>query len=319
MHSAHISPNTIQGSLRDASLQRLLDSCHKNLITGRIEIEAGARGGCIELRAGAVDTVVFDELSGSLALERLRGLGDGNYEISQRLPDLGGELGSSASFRGELKELTLVNLMRHCEDNALTCSIVIVHEFDRGEIDYRGGEIVRVRYNGAEDEDRIVDMVRLRDARFLVTAPPLDVHIDGWPVVRGDPTAPFRIEHLAARPPTASKPLPAPPPIPPRLSTAPPELLCYVLDDDDFAIPGGEIADVPTEREETGLIATGKPGREQRRARRAGMRGWLAAALRGAGRRLGRWADGLAHPPDPDANDVLRPRPGWLRRLLGAR
>jgi hypothetical protein len=112
--------------------------------------------------------------------------------------------------------------MRHCEENALTCTIVIIHEFDRGEIEYRGGEIARVALNGVTDEDRIVDMVRLEDARFMVRAPPLDVGVDGWPVVRGDPTAPFRIEHLASRPPArrpvgaatgaSSPPLPGAPP-----------------------------------------------------------------------------------------------------------
>jgi hypothetical protein len=322
MHPAHISPNTIQGSLRDASLQRLLDSCHKSLVTGRIDIDAGDCEGWIELRAGAVDSASSGDLSGTPAVDRLRLLEDGDYEISQRLPDLAGDLGSAASFRGELKDLTLVSLMRYCEDNALTCGIVIVHEFDRGEIDYRGGEIVRVSFNGAEDEDRIVDMVRLKDARFLVTAPPLDVHIDGWPVVRGDPTAPFRIEHLASRPPVRNRSSATPPPIPPRLQTVPPGLLFYALDDNDDAIPGGEIADVPADREDTariGLIATRQPDRK-RRPRRTGMRRWMASALGRAGRHLGSWAERLTPPVARGYDeDVLQPRTGWLRRLFGGR
>jgi len=212
--SVHISPNTLQGSLQDVSVSRLLDSCKKSLVTGRIDVDTGVIKGWIELRAGMVEAAEFGTLNGGAALTRLRGLNDGSYEISQRLPGLDGKLGSAAAFRGELSDVSLVELMRHCEDNALTCTIVIIHEFDRGEIDYRGGEIARVALNGVTDEDRIVDMVRLEDARFMVSAPPLDVGVDGWPVIRGDPTAPFRIEHLAARPRARKAAGSSPPPLP---------------------------------------------------------------------------------------------------------
>ncbi len=196
----HVSRNTVQGSLQDASIPRLLESCRKSLVNGRIEVEDGPRHGFIELRAGAVERAGFDDLSGPAALERLRALHQGSYEISQRLPDLDGQLGTAAAFRGELTEVSLIELMRHCEDNALTCSLILIHEFDRGEIEYVDGDIVRVKLNGEVDEDRIVDMVRLRDARFLVKAPPLPLGVFGWPVIRRDPTEPFQIGHLAARP-----------------------------------------------------------------------------------------------------------------------
>jgi len=228
--SVHISPNTLQGSLQDVSVSRLLASCQKCLVTGRIDVDAGARTGWIELRAGIVEAAAFGQLDGGAALSRLRDLGDGAYELSQRLPNLDGKLGSAASFSGDLRDVSLVELMRHCEANALPCTIVIIHEFDRGEVEYRGGDIARVSLNGVEDEDRIVDMVRLENARFLVSAPPLDVGLDGWPVVRGDPTAPFRIEHLALRPlprsPATAEPaspaLPGAPPVAPALPGAPP-------------------------------------------------------------------------------------------------
>lgn len=245
--SVHISPNTLQGSLQDVSVSRLLDSCKKSLVTGRIDVDTGLATGFIELRAGIVEAAEFGPLNGGAALTRLRGLNNGDYELSQRLPGLDGTLGSAAAFRGELSDVSLVELMRHCEEHALTCTIVIIHEFDRGEIEYRGGEIARVALNGVTDEDRIVDMVRLEDARFMVSAPPLDVGVDGWPVVRGDPTAPFRVEHLAARPrahesvaPSAASsappPLPGAPPLP---GTPPPPRAKFreVLDEPATAAP----------------------------------------------------------------------------------
>lgn len=258
-HSVHISPNTLQGSLQDVSVSRLLDSCKKSLVTGRIDVDTGVSTGWIELRAGMVEAAEYGRLGGGAALTRLRDLNDGSYEISQRLPDLDGKLGSAASFRGELSEVSLVELMRHCEANALTCTIVIIHEFDRGEIEYRGGEIARVALNGVTDEDRIVDMVRLEDARFMVSAPPLDVGVDGWPVVRGDPTAPFRVEHLASRPP-ARRPVGAaasasPPPLP---GAPPPPRARFreALDEPARSEPNAPVQVAAVSRSEPVAIAT---------------------------------------------------------------
>jgi|GEM_PF-5423476 len=192
----HVSKNRLSGSLLDTPVPRVLDACHKHLVTGWIQIEAGRTNGRIELRGGAIDGAEFGDLRGSAALERMRRLGDGDYEVVQRLPDLDGSLGSAAAFEGSLSDVSLVDLMRHCEDNALNCTITLIHDFDRGQIVYRLGEIESVEFNGVIDEDKIVDMVELDNARFLVSAPPLDIGIEGWPSVRRSPTAPFTIEHL---------------------------------------------------------------------------------------------------------------------------
>ena len=193
----HVSSNRLEGSLCDTPLESLLDSCRQHLVTGTISINTQFADGVIELRAGVVDTATFGELTDAAAIRRLKRLSDGMYELTQQLPDLSGELGDSAQCEGSLADVPLVTIMRHCEDQALSCTITIVHDFDRGEIHYRAGEIDEVTLNGKRDDDAIVDIVGWKSGAFRVAAPPLPLDIAGWPSASVDPTAPFRIEHVA--------------------------------------------------------------------------------------------------------------------------
>jgi hypothetical protein len=201
--SIHISKNRLVGSICDTPLERLLGECRRHLVTGSVRIDAAGRVGAIELRVGVVDSAEFDGLRDKQAVAAMSALPDGFYELSQRLPDLAGALGHSAHCEGEVDSVSLIQLMRHCENNALSCTITVIGGFDRGEVEYRAGEIVDVRFNGHSDDDRIVDMIRFKNARFRVSAPPLDLGIEGWPDVRPDPTRPFLIadERSAGLPP----------------------------------------------------------------------------------------------------------------------
>ncbi len=216
----HVSKNRLEGSLCDTSLGQLLDSCRKHLVTGEIRI-VGAGGqprrGHVRVRAGAVDEAQWGELRGDLAVVEMRGLTDGLYELGQRLPDLGGELGEAAACAGELKDVPLAAIMRHCEEQALSCTIAISGVEGSGEISYRAGEIVGWSMNGDSSEDAIVAVTQVRDGHFRVDSPPLALDIGGWPSVSRDPTQPFKIEHLAAmrpKPAKPSAPVVAPPPVP---------------------------------------------------------------------------------------------------------
>ncbi len=209
----HVSSNRLEGSLCDTPLESLLDSCRKHLVTGSINISTQFADGVIELRAGVVDNATFGELSDAAAIRRLKRLSDGMYELTQRLPDLSGELGDSAQCEGSLADVPLVAIMRHCEDQALSCTITMVRDFDRAEIGYRAGEIDLVTLNGQRDDDAIVDVVGWKSGAFRVSAPPLPVDIAGWPSASADPTAPFRIEHVAP-PRRRSEATPARPALP---------------------------------------------------------------------------------------------------------
>lgn len=256
----YVSPNAVQGSLADSALDRLLAVCRKQMLTGRIDVETDAGPGHVELRAGMIHEAEMAGHHGSYAVAMMRALRDGSYQICQRLPGPGGALGSAASFRGEVTQVSLVELMRHCEDNALTCTITVVHEFDRAQVVYRAGEIVGVTLNGKPDEDALVELIRCRDARFLVSAPPLDLEVDGWPVVRRAPTEPFRVHHLTEAPPAAA-------PQVPRARTATAEL--------------SQVALVPR------VVADRGEQRAGHRPRRRGLRARAGQALR----QIARWVE----------------------------
>src|SRR5690606_25862145 len=115
-------------SLGETPIDRLLEACHRHLVTGTVHIRAFGGEGAIELRAGAVEEATWAGEAGKAALERIRRLNDGTYEVVQQLPDLGGDLGGAAQFEGEVRRLPLVAVMRHCEDNALTCTITVVSD-----------------------------------------------------------------------------------------------------------------------------------------------------------------------------------------------
>ena len=191
---SYISTNRLEGSLGDTPLQRLLDECLEHLVTGTIWVRPPGKLGCIELRAGGVDTVEFEDKRGDEALAAIEKLTDGEYELVQRLPNIGGGLGRAARAEGNLADVNLVRLMNLCEENALSCSIIVINDFDRGEVVYRAGELTEVTFNGHPNDDAIVQLVALTDARFRVEAPPLNLNIEGWPTVRRAPTVPFRFD-----------------------------------------------------------------------------------------------------------------------------
>jgi hypothetical protein len=222
----YVSRNHLEGSFTDVPLDRILDACHKHLVTGEIRVTVADVKGVIELRAGAVDRAELGTHRGARALEQMRSLIDGMYELTQRLPDLTGELGGSSMIEGDVTGVPLIALMRHCEHHALTCTITVVSKFDRAVIEYHAGDLRRVELNGFYDDDAIVQVLDWSDARFRVSAPPLDLDIEGWPKVRRDPTLPFKIGPRFARgtspqlpvttvaSPAELQPVPVPVPVP---------------------------------------------------------------------------------------------------------
>lgn len=210
----YVSRNHVEGSFADVPLDRILAACRRHLVTGQIRIETGVAHGLIELRAGAVDHAEFGDARGAGALHQVRHLVDGWYELTQRLPDLTGALGGSASCQGDVTGVPLIALMRHCEHHALTCRITVVSGFDRAELHYRAGELERVELNGFFDDDAVVVVLAWTDARFRLAAPPLDLDIEGWPKVRRAPTQPFALERRFARGTSPSLPAVSAPPAP---------------------------------------------------------------------------------------------------------
>ena len=136
----HVSKNRLEGSLADTRLDKLLEKLELHLFTGTIELKAVAGTGVVDLRAGAVENVKLGTLEGDAAMKQARALDQGEYVVVQRVPDLTGALGSSAGLEGEVGDVPIAAIMRHCESHALTCSLIVVDGFDRGEIHYRAGD-----------------------------------------------------------------------------------------------------------------------------------------------------------------------------------
>jgi hypothetical protein len=198
----HVSRHRLTGSLSEVPFEQLLAALKKQLFTGTLIVDGDTKQVVFELRGGSFDSAQVGGKGGNpeAIAARLAKLRDGSYEVRQRLPDLKGALGSAASLEGEVGDVPLAEIMRHCEANALSCTLLVVGGFDRGEVTYRAGEIVDVMLNGQHDSDAIVEIVGWKGARFRVSAPPLELNVLGWPAVTREPTAPFRVEHLAPTP-----------------------------------------------------------------------------------------------------------------------
>ena len=203
-----VSKNRLEGSLSDTPLRELLDACHKHLVTGAIKIfdDKNKRSGVLVLRAGAVDQARFGDSVGDAAVEAMMALDEGMYELAQQLPDLSGDLGRAAALEGAVDQVSVVQIMRHCEHNALSAVITVINDFDRGEIHYRAGELEQVVLNGQRDDDAIVTMLGWAKARYRVVAPPLASDIGGWPKVGRAQTQPFTVDNAPPRPATAEAP-----------------------------------------------------------------------------------------------------------------
>ncbi len=204
----YVSENGVEGSLADAPLDELLARCRQVALTGFIRVYAVGEVGVAELRAGVLTDADFLGFRGEAALLRMRALRNGGYDIVQRLPELDGALGSADEFRGEVADVPLVEVMRHCEENALSCTITVIHDFDRGQIHYRGGELVDIDFNGEHDEGKILAMVRFPEARFRVKATPLALMVDGQPREPRSPAEPeLEPEELGPEPTVLAPPV----------------------------------------------------------------------------------------------------------------
>ena len=195
----HISENRLEGSLLDTQLKEVLDECHEHLVTATLAIKAGSERAVLEIRAGAVDSIDYKGLRRSEALKQLHKLRDGEFELVQKLPNLSGELGDGASLEAKTGEVSVVQLMQLCEENALSCTLTVKGADDNAAIHYKAGEISSVEWNGERDDDRIVDVLKIENATVRVEAPPLKFGILSWPAVRDDPTPAFiPLQEMAA-------------------------------------------------------------------------------------------------------------------------
>jgi hypothetical protein len=189
----HASMNRREGSLADTPLRDLLEPCRRHQVCGRITVESAEGRGLIQLRSGVVDHASFGLLVGDAAVIRMSLLREGIYHLEQQVPDIGGQLARAAAMESDVARVPLSVVMRHCEDNKLTCSITVVSGYDRGELRYHIGDLVEVALNGIPDPDCVVHLLRWHDARYRVALEPLSPEIAGWPRVSRATTVPAEV------------------------------------------------------------------------------------------------------------------------------
>ncbi len=195
--SSHLSSNRVRGDLGSTTPADVLDGCRARRVTGEVVFHAGDRIARIELHTGSVERAELDGLTGDDALAALASLTEGTFEVVQRLPGLEGSLGSAAEFQGDLTRTPLIQIMRHIESHALTVTVTVVHEWDRGTITYRDGDLEEVDLNGDRDPDHIGALLRFPGGKFRVLAGTLELPVPARRVTRRARTEPFHVGHVA--------------------------------------------------------------------------------------------------------------------------
>lgn len=186
----------LEGSLGDVSLDKLLDPCREHMFTGAITVRSGDRLGELALNGGIVDEAKFGDQTGDAAVTALKALKDGKFKVVPRLPDLAFG-GKSVKLEGTIKDAPLAAIMRHAEENALSCTVLVETAAEKGEIKYKMGEIVDVRRNGVKDEDWIAELVGLAGATLAVRAAGLEFSVPGATSVTAAAAAPAAVPVVA--------------------------------------------------------------------------------------------------------------------------
>ncbi len=275
LSSTQLSSNRVWGQLGATTAAEILDGCRRSRITGEVRFHSGGRDATVELRAGSIERVELDGATGDDALAHVSALADGTFEVEQRLPDLGGALGSAAEFHGDLAEIPLIQVMRHVEAHALTVTITIVREWDRATIEYRDGDIARVEVNGDTDEDRLGEPLAWTTGAFRVRASELELPVPSRRAPRRAPTEPFQIGHVAGLRRNARAPQPSVPEVVFEAEGSAPHAV------PEFEVPAAPVAAPPREARAP-RAATVAPLR--------GPRGQLRRLL-GRARRVLDWLD----------------------------
>jgi hypothetical protein len=161
----------IEGSLLTTPLDRVLAACRRSQMTGHVRVVSEGKAGHVQLRAGAVARAEIGGWTGPGVLATLRSLRDGRFEVVQRLPD-------AVDAQGDPGDVPLAQVIRQCEERALTCSLIVHAGLDRGRVDVRAGVITRVEVNGFYLDDALGQVLAWPGARFHVIAPRLELEQD---------------------------------------------------------------------------------------------------------------------------------------------
>lgn len=101
------------------------------------------------------------------------------YVLSQRLKEgnekrLSEELERKQRYTpsGQLTENSLIDILKYCEENALTGTVFLRSKENKGRLDYKRGDITKIILNDEDDPDFLNDMLAWTEGSFRIEPKP---------------------------------------------------------------------------------------------------------------------------------------------------
>ena len=151
-------------------VEQVVFKCEEARFTGVFRAMTPAGPGEIQFLSGVQDTVRCGALEGDEALQELVEGGVANCDLVARLPQLGDRPGSFP-LRGELGGRSAAELMRFCEENALTCRLEITVGAEVLVALYEMGELTSLE----PDSERTAEMATAHQGTYLFILPQVEL------------------------------------------------------------------------------------------------------------------------------------------------
>lgn len=192
-------------------LEQMLSRCRESRFTGEVRVRTDEGDGLIRFLSGSVEGTVFDSLNGDAAIERIQAAGSLRFEAVRELPPIAG-YDEPLPADGRLGVFSPVDLMRYCEEQALSCVLEM----------RAVGKVVRATYEVGElltlqpEADMTMSLLEAREGTYRVVLPKVDASMP--PPTPPAVTAPPR--PIRGSSPTQSAALPSSRPALPALASS---------------------------------------------------------------------------------------------------
>lgn len=150
-------------------LEQMLSRCRESRFTGEVRVRTEEGEGLIRFLSGTVEGTQFDSLDGDAAIDRILSAGALRFEARRELPPIAG-YEEPLPAEGRLGVFSPVDLMRYCEEQALSCVLEM----------RAVGKVVRATYEVGEllslqpEADMTMSMLEAREGSYQVVLPQVD-------------------------------------------------------------------------------------------------------------------------------------------------
>ena len=136
----------------ESPLMKVVNRIIESRFTGLLRVRAHEADGEMSFLAGIREETRFGLSKGDDALARMRQATIHGFEVEPRLPALSGDFKKKLPLSGTFAEFHPATLMRHCETNALTCTLALEAAGQSARIAYKMGELLSVQTTPAGSE-----------------------------------------------------------------------------------------------------------------------------------------------------------------------